>query len=739
MDISWQRLGSLGRRLIPLGTTLVVGLSGLTLVVLPRLLDPAVMPDPEVGKLVEQDIRAPRALDIVDQETTDWMTKDASLRVRSVYDHDAQLPWASELRLSEAFAFIRQQDSMEEARGDFYRLLGTTLEAEDFADAKARRFDPQLEQLIAECLRAAYPSFVVSDRQVLLPDVDKGITLRHFNVTSDQSGVKEEVLADVSDLRDLTIARADMASRLRDVPGLTRNHRRLVLAIATRLLKPNIVFNRDETERRKQAASDDIKPRFIPVQQGELIAKKGDRLSRRQTLILKAFYAQAQKTSSTPRAVGTTLMLAIFALASLRFSRSLSKRPLSVRDSVFAIGVLVMQMLLVRALNYGLSYWDPSFAAPYEALLWAAPFAAGALLVRRFLATEVGLVVGMVSAVAAALMFENNLVLLLYVLSGTLVAATPTRKRNRLWQIGLEIALAQVLVVACHLILSERFHQNELIWAVPAALVSGALSVLFCAILSPVLEALLGFTTEGRLKELTSLNHPLLKQLIVAAPGTYHHSVVMGQMVEAAALALGANHLLAKVGAYFHDIGKLEAPQVYAENRRSGKTGMLSDDEYKAIQKHADAGIRVARAARLGSAVIEIIAAHHGSRPLGMAPANVRYEGPKPRSREAALVMIADAVEAGARDLDLHTYQDIGKLIDDVVSLLFQQGQLGESELQLRELPLVRAAFVRTLVEIRRAEDGHKLWVVHDASGEREGVNTEPAQDNVTPFRRDDS
>lgn len=732
-------LANRARQLLPLLTTLLVGLSGLSLVLLPRLLDPAFLSNPEIGTVVQEDIRAPHAIDIVDSESTDWMMKDAQAQVRSVYDHDAQLPLDLEVKLSEAFSLMRasEPDGMppttsvfEARRADFFRTLGTTLEAEDFADLRAARFDLEVELRIIECLRAAYFDYVVADRQFLMPDLAKGITIRHFNVAAEPGQLfKEEIMGDVSELRDLAVARADMASRLRDMEGLTRNQRRLMLSVAERVLKPNLIFNREETERRKLTAADDIKPIVIPIQQGERIAKKGDSLTRRQVLILKGIAQQQQKTGGPWRAVGTTLLLAIFALATLRFSRSLSKRVLSVRDGLFATAVLVVQMLMVRGLNFALSLWEPSLPVPYEAFLWAAPFATGALLVRLFLAHEVGLVVGMVSAVAASLMFQGNVVLLLYVLSGTLVAATPTRKRNRWWQIGLEVALAQALVVVCNLILSERLMGQDWVWVVPAALVSGISAAILCALVTPLLETILGFTTEGRLKELASLNHPLLKQLIVAAPGTYHHSIVMGQMVEAAAQDIGSNALLAKVGAYFHDIGKLASPQLYAENRRGergGKAGeLLSEEDWKTMKGHVSHGLRLARQARLGSAVIEIIVTHHGTRMIDRAPTAMRYDGPRPRSKEATLVMLADAVEARARDEAALKPEQLQQIVDEVTTDVWSRQQLTESELTLKELPVVKAAFLRVLAKIRRAEDGQKLWVVHESH--LRPVGAEPA------------
>jgi len=698
-----------------------VGASGLSLVLLPRLLDPSGIPEPlEIGRFVENDIRAPRQLDIVDTETTDWMQKEAQQAVRSVYDHETRMALEVETRLDEAFAAMRAplddggqpvQATFDERRGEFFRLLGATIEAEDFADLRARRFDVEVQSHIVASVHAAYPSYVVSDRELLLADQLKGITIRHLGAAV----ATEEVVRVLDGIRDLASARTDMASRLREMPGPTRNQRRLVLSVADRLLKPNLGYSREETDKRRLAAADDVKPLIIPVQQGERIAKKGDRLTRRQVLMLEGFLTQAQKTKSSSRALGTSGLLAIFALAALRFSRSLSKRPLSFGDSLFATAVLVVQMLLVRALSFALSFWDASAPVPYDALLWAAPFAAGALLVRLFLAHEVGLVVGMVSAVAASVMFDGNLMILLYVLSGSLVAATPTRKRNSLWQIGLEVGLAQALVITCNLVLNERYGTNEMLWVIPAALTSGLLSVLLCAIVSPFLESVLGFTTERRLKELASLNHPLLKQLIVAAPGTYYHSIVMGQLAEAAAVAIGANPWLAKVGAHFHDIGKLETPQVFEENRRKkAQNELMSDDDWKTIRLHVQNGVRLGKKYRLGMAVTEVIASHHGMRLLQKAPMPMRYDGPRPKSREAAIVMLADAVEARSRELHSDSPRALELLVTEVCDDLVHEGELDECELALADLAAVRVSFTQTLSTIRRAGDGKRLYLAHE-------------------------
>ncbi len=708
------------RRSSPFILTLLIGLSGLTLVVLPRLLNPQGSEEVKVGDVVAEDIRAPRAIEVVDEDTTALARTQAQTEQRSVFDADTQLEAGINADLHETLTQIAPLP-LDVARSELLRRLDVQLENDEVATVQQHA--EEMQKRVSECLHTALTGYVVASRDVLAPDEERGIIIRRLGQVPGR-----EDMSDLSQVIDLSAARQQMLNYLRGQP-LHRNERRVILQVAEALLRPSLVFNRDETERRKLQAAAEVKPVLVALAQGERIAKRGDHLSARQVLILRGIEAQAQKTKSTQRALGTSLLLATMALASLRFSRGLSRRPLRLRDGVFAISVLIAQMLMVRAHHYALSFWDPALTVPYDALLWAAPFATGALVVRLFLAEQVGLVVGLVSAVAASLMFDGSLSLLLYVLAGSLIAATSSRRPLHLLRVGLEIGLAQAAIAICAVVLEAAPRPLELLWMVGAAFASALASALICALVTPVIEAIFGFTTELSLRELATLNHPLHKQLIVAAPGTYHHSVVMGQMVEAAAEAIGADTLLAKVGAYFHDVGKLEHPLVYSENRRAGESDVgLSESDLERIARHSGEGASMIRKARLGPAVAAIVRAHHGTRHVGRDPHSPVHGDELPESKEAALVMIADCVETAVRDARVAKPMDIERIVDDIFLDLFRDGQLANCELPLSALPLIKDAFVRTLLKVRQAKDGMQLLVVvgdNEKKITREAKNTD--------------
>jgi hypothetical protein len=241
--------------------------------------------------------------------------------------------------------------------------------------------------------------------------------------------------------------------------------------------------------------------------------------------------------------------------------------------------------------------------------------------------------------------------------------------------------------------------------------------------LTPLIEALFGYASDLKLLELANLNHPALKELIVQAPGTYHHSIIIGTLVENAAEAIGANPLLARSCAYYHDIGKGRNPLYFGENQKGeNKHDSLAPAMSAVIiKRHVTEGLEMARQYRLPKLVADAIPQHHGTRLVGYffhkavkeqegkegAPpideSIYRYPGPKPQFREAALVMIADAVEASTRSLPEPSTPRLHTQVQKMINLIFSEGQLDECDLTLRDLNLIAQSFLHTLEGIYHA------------------------------------
>jgi len=276
-----------------------------------------------------------------------------------------------------------------------------------------------------------------------------------------------------------------------------------------------------------------------------------------------------------------------------------------------------------------------------------------------------------------------------------------------------------------------------------ACLANGALVALFASTLLPVLEYLFGTATDLKLLELSNLNRPLLKQLMKTAPGTYHHSLMLAELAEAAAEAIGANPLVCRVGAYYHDIGKVKKPAYFIENQMDAmnRHDKLSPSLSSLIViSHVKDGIEMALEHRLPAAIVDLIPQHHGTRlvtyfyerakesqdpDLGeVKEEDYRYPGPKPQTREAAILMVADAVEAADRTLTDPTPARVLGLVQRIVNNIFIEGQLSECDLTLKDLHQIARAMVRILTAVHHHRvdyPGYKFEEVKKKEGEKRG------------------
>jgi len=248
---------------------------------------------------------------------------------------------------------------------------------------------------------------------------------------------------------------------------------------------------------------------------------------------------------------------------------------------------------------------------------------------------------------------------------------------------------------------------------------SGMSSAVIASSLIPLVEAAFGYTTNLKLLELSNFNHPLLHDLMIKAPGTYHHSIIVGSLAEIAADRIKANALLARVSAYYHDIGKMGKPIYFIENQSSGHNPhdqLPPTMSAKILFSHVKNGIRLGREHNLGDAITGIIEQHHGTTLVSyflskakktenvqvdpIDENDFRYPGPKPQSREAAIVMIADACEAATRSINDPTQHKIQAMVESIIQKRYLDGQFDDCEITLRDLKEIEDCFTKTLVSL---------------------------------------
>ncbi|MGI6425397.1 MAG: HD family phosphohydrolase [Tepidanaerobacteraceae bacterium] len=344
------------------------------------------------------------------------------------------------------------------------------------------------------------------------------------------------------------------------------------------------------------------------------------------------------------------------------------------------------------------------------------PLAAGSMLISILINPQIAVFASFVMSIVVGIMLGNNFSFTLVALSGALVGIFCTAKvyqRNDLTKAGGIIGCINSLLIMSLLLLRNETILDVL-RQIPWGMISGILSSILTIGTLPFLENAFGITSAIKLLELSNPNQALLRRLMVDAPGTYHHSIIVGNLAEAGAEVVGADSLLARVGANYHDVGKLKRPYFFIENQLTSENPhdkLSSSLSALIITSHVKDGLDIAREYNLPPIIIDFIAQHHGTTLLSffynkalenndskkVNESNFRYEGPKPQTREVAIVMLADCAEAAVRSLSRPTPGRIEGLIRQIIKEKLADGQLDECDLTLKDLDKIASAFSRVL------------------------------------------
>ena len=457
--------------------------------------------------------------------------------------------------------------------------------------------------------------------------------------------------------------------------------------------------------------------------------------------------------SYQPLPVGDFSVLAIlffvlFAVGGLYFYvRFLEPRPVMSSKNLYLLGTVILVSILInRFLLIILRSLSQSFPfIPLYSFHFTIPVALGSVLLSVLFNTRIAFGGAVTVSILSQLLVTDDVAFLLFGLVGAVVGAfgiRPTQDRTTFFRAGFWVAIANCLTVLALIPIYGR-PAATLPFDLGASLINGVLVALFASTLLPILEYLFETATDLKLLELSNLNQPLLKQLMRTAPGTYHHSLMMGELSEAAAEAIGANPLLCRVGAYYHDIGKVKKPAYFIENHMDAlkRHEKLSPHLSSLIVvSHVKEGIEMALEGRLPPAIVDLIPQHHGTRlvtyfyekakdsqdpDLGeVKEEDYRYPGPRPQTREAAILMLADAVEAAARTLTEPTPARIQGLVQQIVNRIFTEGELSECDLTLKDLHQIAKALVRVLTASHHHRvdyPGYKFEEVKKKEGEKKG------------------
>lgn len=641
--------------------------------------------DLQEGAPAPRTVRAPRAVSYVDEAATERARAEAADSVEPVVKFDAE--------------------ALPTARDEVQALFATIAEARSAATVEASG-TPDAEALVAtrvgEALEAALPELAPESRE----SVAALDSTRLGNAAASASQLTTTVMSRRFSTEELAEAadtvRASAARLPYDEPV-----RALVDAAVSSVLRPTLVIDDIATDAARQAAADEVEAIVVARQAGENIVVEGTVVTAQDLEIIRRLGLLAESGS-----VGS--LVALIALAGLMIAAAGAYMWRydpevwgSTRDLILVCTLFVGMVWVTRVVLW----WRP------DVQIYVLPVPLAAMLATMLLSAREGMVVAVVTSLAAVMLgFSSGdtvVATLVWSLVGVVGVSFMTERR-KMFYVGASLVVSGAALGGIATLASGTLWRDSLEAAGFGAL-GGLFAAILCYGLLPFFEHIFGITTDVRLLELANPAHPLMRELMTSAPGTYSHSVMTGNLAEAVAEAVGANPLLARVGAYYHDVGKLKRPAFFVENQAGGENphdGTTPTMSALIITSHVKEGVELAEKHRLPREVIDIIHQHHGTSLVsyfynkaaeGEGPvyeADFRYDGQKPASREAALVMLADSCEAAVRAVKRPTVTRIEGTVRSVVDAKVADGQLDESHLTLAQIERVVATYARMLASV---------------------------------------
>jgi hypothetical protein len=674
----------------------------------------------QVGDIASRNVKAPRDLLVPDQSLTEKKRLEAADAVLPLYDFDSRTGRDITDRLDHALNLSqpRPEGAPAPGRGELEPLLGVSLTDEELAALQQLAGRPDQARGMVQAITRVMDSKIVGNLQLFQTGGQRGIVIR------DLARQGESVVTGLNKVIGIENAFEQVRQHLAGEADLTKQERQALFGLVGKLLRPNLTYNQSETENRRSIAREAVQPVLIQIKKGEMVVREGERVTAEQVIKLKALRELGSDRMSLRLALGLALGLLLLFIATHRFARrNVSKYRPDNRDLLFLTLTFLALFVLIKLAIFIGSALESSF--PYiesSSYYYAFPFAVGAMLVRIVLNSEVALVFGVVFSLVMGFLFGNNLFLALFALVGSLTGGHWVRhcmQRTTLYRAGLRLSLVNVGMVVATQLIAGRALDTQLLYKAGFGMAGGFICALLVTGLVPLVEVLFKYTTDIKLLELANMNTPVLRELMIQAPGTYHHSIIVGNLAEAAAETIGANPLLARVAAYYHDIGKIRKPLYFVENigAQENRHDKLSPSMSALIlTAHVKEGVDMAREHKLGQTLVDIIRQHHGTALIKffyekaknqedpevqqVDERDYRYPGPKPQTREAALIMLADAIEAAGRTLTDPTPARIQGMVQKIINNIFIDGQLDECELTLKDLHNIAKSFNRILAGI---------------------------------------
>ena len=644
----------------------------------------------KTGEVAPRNIAASETIEFVDKKATEKLKEAAIKSTHEVYNLNLASIENSEKELSDFFSDLKNLINQYHAASEkqIADNRDSNLVGNSFLDNSSK----MISQKYSINMDNTVLVNLIKLDQFSLEEIERNVSQSIKKIM--QQGVKEN---------DMELAKKQV---VREISELSSSTYTAILAgeVGEYFLKPSLFLDEATTQTKKQEAAASVRDVKGIIRKDQVIIRKGEIVTDDHIEKLEALGLQ-NPTMRFKDIFGLFLINALLISLLYFYIFTYHKDIFDDINKILFLGVIYVTTIFIAKISSQISGY-------------IIPTAFASMLIALTLNSRLALGMTFLIGVNIGFIFLGEIDYTIVALAGGLISIFSIRKatqRSSLTRAGLLIAAVNVVSIIS-LGLIHRNPTNLMFRSSMWGILNGFISAILTLGILPFLETFFDISSSFRLMELTNPNQPLLKQLIVEAPGTYHHSVVVGNLAEAATEEIGGNSLLARVGAYYHDIGKLKRPYFFAENQEAYKN--IHDDlepslSALVIASHVKEGVDLARKHRLPKPIIEIINQHHGTGIISYfyhraLQSNVdksgevdeesyRYSGPKPQSKEAGVILLADMLEAEARTLNNPTASRIKSLTQNVISRNLVNGQLDDCNLTLRELNKIKDVFSRIL------------------------------------------
>ncbi|MGG1553065.1 HD family phosphohydrolase [Paenibacillus ferrarius] len=675
--------------------------------------------DIQLGTKSEKTIYAPRQIE--NAVATEQAKEDAAKRVQPVY---RIVNLKNDIMLDAIFDKLLQINSDDEVKFDDKVSIFRTVIPQMLSDLQSQAIkslsisgqynDPLLEQIQKGLAEQSYP--LPEEAYFKLPRLTK-------EDLADMRPVAKDIVAKLMNdqVLDAQTARAKVAE-LVNTSKLTKTlSREMVTEIARTLITPNKFFDQKGTDDAKGQARENTKP--IYINKNDVLVKAGDVITEEIYARLDKLELLKDKANHLPQ-LGLGILAALLSFVVFMFVKQ-SKLQLAYNNTQ------LLMLVLIYVINIlGMKIISIIQNVEYPFVGYLAPAAMGSILIAILLDAPLAFISSVIFSLMSSIIFNTEheqlfdfkygLVTLVICFSAVFTIQRASQRATIL-KAGFMIAFFSMLTITSILLMEDHFEQREVLFSLAFAAAGGIITVVFVIGLLPFFETAFGILSPLKLVELSNPNHPLLRKLLTETPGTYHHSVMVGNLSEAAAESIGADGLLCRVGSYYHDIGKTRRPSYFIENQTNIENPHDRIDpnlSKSIIIAHPRDGVEMLKDFKMPKAIRDIAEQHHGTTLLHyfyhkakklaeednsdkpVREEDFRYPGPKAQSKEAAIVGIADSVEAAVRSLRNPTLEQIDSMVTKIIKSRLDDGQFNECDLTLKELDIIAKTLNETLLGI---------------------------------------